>query len=217
MDRAIELLRQLVKDFPKVPDYRNDLCETLARAGFPRGPGGADSTSRNKQLLNEALGLANGLASEYPTVPQYAASRAQVHDRLGVLLHQLKQLDDAEKVLRKGVHIQSDLVKQYPDVIAYNFSLALLQASLGRVLTDRDKLKEARTLLEASAERLEALRKRDERLGFVRMFLDHRYHELYQVLTRLGEKELAAEALRKAEALGPGREQDPPPPPRRDR
>ena len=29
--RGIELLRQLVKEFPTVPDYRLDLCEALGR------------------------------------------------------------------------------------------------------------------------------------------------------------------------------------------
>jgi tetratricopeptide (TPR) repeat protein len=202
-DRALDLLRQLVKEFPKVPDYRYELCETLVRACVPGPPGMRGTTSEPKQLLEEAIKLSGDLVAEYPNVPQYAASRAQVHDRLGVLLHEMKQLEEAEGVLRKGVGIQAELVKQHGEVTAYNFSLALMQASLARVLSDRGKLSEARTLLEASAKRLESLLTKDEKMGFLRMFIDHRYRELAQVLTKLGEKDLAAEAQKKAEAFGP--------------
>jgi tetratricopeptide (TPR) repeat protein len=200
---AVGLLRQLHKDFPKVPDYRYELCETLARTRVSGPPGATTSSDEAKKLLEEAIKMSSDLVAEYPNVPQYVASRAQAHDRLGVLLQEMKQLEEAEGVLRKGVGFQAELVKQHGEVTAYSFSLALMQASLARVLSDRGKLPEARTLLEASAKRLESLLKKDEKMGFLRMFLEHRYRELAQVLTKLGEKELAAEAQKKADTFGP--------------
>ena len=80
---------------------------------------------------------------------------------------------------------------------------------LARLLNARDNDKEARTLLEASAGRLEGLLQRDQRLGFVRMHLGQSCRELSQVLARLGEKDLADAAQRKAEAFGPERKPEP--------
>jgi tetratricopeptide (TPR) repeat protein len=204
-DQAVELLRQLVKEFPRVPDYRYDLCETLARVGFPGGPLPPDEVPTGRVRLEEAVALSRGLVQEYPNVPLYAAAHASVHDRLGVLLHQTKQLDDAEKTLRKAVTLQTALVRQHPEVVAYDFSLALMQASLARVLADRDNLKEAKALLEVSTDRLGTMLTRDPRLGSARLSLGRALRDFAGVLGKLGEAERAAVALRTAESLGPER------------
>ena len=209
LDRAVGLMRQLVKDFPKVPDYRYDLGETLVRQtgmGGPGRPGDSDWLSESKKRLKEALDISTALVTEYPTMPQYAASQAQVHDRFGLVFERLQDFNQAEAERRKAVALQSDLVKKHQEVLAYNYSLSVMQTSLARVLGERENWKEARSLLEASITRLEVLLN-DPRLGnqnFMRMTLDRSYRDLGQVLMRLGETELAAKAKRKAEAYGPG-------------
>jgi tetratricopeptide (TPR) repeat protein len=207
--RAIELLRQLVKDFRKVPDYRQDLCTTLVRVSFPGLPQAPVPAAAARPLLEEAVALADELAAEYPNVPQYTAARAQAQEKLGRVLQQLQQAAPAEKALRLAVTLQTGLVKQHAEVVAYNLALAQMQASLARFLSDRGNGTEARTLFETSVARLEELRRQDPRLGFVRGLLGREYRELALVLTRAGEKEAAAMALRKAEALGPGRGPEP--------
>jgi tetratricopeptide (TPR) repeat protein len=202
-DPAVELLRQLVKDFPKVPDYRYDLCETLARLSFPGRAPPPESAPAARALLGEALALSRGLTQEYPNVPLYAAAHASVHDRLGVLLHQLKELEEAEKSLRKAIELESSLAARHPEVEAYGYSLALMQSSLARVLADRGSLNEARGQLEASTQRLVTILIKDQRLGSARQHLGRGLRELAQVLKRLGDEAGAADALRKAELLGP--------------
>lgn len=200
-NRAVELLRQLVKDYPKVPDYRYDLCETLARASFFGRPPSPDTAEASRQMLEEALAISQQLVTEYPNVPQYTASGAQVRDRLGQLLHHTGRSDEAEKMLRKAVALQTELVRQHADVTAYRFSLSLTQAALARVLTTRGNTVEARQLLETLSVRLERLLQSDPRLGFVRGLLIRSRRELAGVLTQLGERDLAAQALRKADEL----------------
>src|SRR5205085_8238695 len=124
--RSLELLRQLVKDFPKVPDYRQDLCETLARVSYPGLPSAPASGPAARPLLEEAAALSAALVTEYPNVPQYAASRAGVQEKLGLVLRQLKETEKAEEALRKAVGWQAELVKRHPEVVAYGFSLALM-------------------------------------------------------------------------------------------
>lgn len=203
-DRAVDLLRQLVADFPKVPDYRLDLCETLGRMMPPGRSGNATVSAPYRERLREAISLSADLVSQYPNVPQYTASHAQYHDRLGMILAQNREFEAAEKIHRKAVSLQSGLVKQYPQVVAYSFWLSLMECSLARVLSDRGELAEARTRLEAAAERLETLRKKDPRLMSLRIFLGMAYRELAQVHARQGDNELAAQVLRKAENYGRG-------------
>jgi serine/threonine protein kinase/tetratricopeptide (TPR) repeat protein len=208
-ERALKLLRQLVKEFPKVADYRYDLCETLARVCFSGLPLPPELTAAAKPLLEEAFTLSSDLVTDYPNIPQYRASQALVQEKLSLLHYQMKHPEVAEKMLRDAVALQAGLVKQHPEVLAYNFSLSLMQSSLARLVSDRGNVKEARVLLEASTTQLAALLDKDHRLGFVGKFLGPAYRELAQVLTRLGEKELASQALHKAEGFGPGRGPDP--------
>jgi serine/threonine protein kinase len=203
--RAVEILRELVEDFPKVPDYRHDLCETLGRIpdlGWSRF---ATVFAANKQRLEEAITLSRALVAEYPNVPQYTASHAQLHDKLSFLFHGAGQTAPAEEELRNAVALQAGLVKQHPEVAAYTFSLAVMESSLARLHRERGDDSGARALLESSLKRLESLLKKDVRLGFVRIFLGRSYRELAQLVSRSGDKEMAAELLRKAEEFGPPR------------
>src|SRR5439155_1196141 len=101
-DRAIELLRQLVKEFPKVPDYRFDLCSTLAKPSPPdRGRPGppAMNPATRRQRLEEAVALSAPLVAEYPNVPDYAAAHARYLDGLGITTFLAGKPADAEQHL----------------------------------------------------------------------------------------------------------------------
>ncbi len=213
-DPAVKLLRQLVKDFPKVPDYQYDLAESLARRSVP-GRAGRPDQEKAREQLEEAAGLSAALMDVYPNVPLYAASRALIHDRLGEVLEQLEQPESAETHYRKAVKLQTGLVHQHPEVVAYDLTLSRLQRSLAHLLTPRGavKLKEARTILEGSAERLEALLKKAPTFGAVRFSLSRTDCDLADVLTRLGERDLASKAQRRADELGPERRGGPNGPP----
>jgi len=200
----VELLRQLIADFPRTPDYRLDLCETLARPGPPRS-GESDGGASKEKRLREAIALSAQLVAAYPNVPDYAAAHARYLDGLGMTLLQAGKLDESEKMHRKAVALQERLVKQHPQVVAYRFWLGLMQRSLGDVLGERGQLKEARRLIESAVGRVEALWKEDARLGGARPFLSRAYRNLAAICTREGDKTRAAAAQRKAEEFGPDR------------
>jgi tetratricopeptide (TPR) repeat protein len=204
-ERAIDILRKLAADFPRVPDYRYDLCEALARVGFPGPPGVPMSLADARKLLDEAGRLASGLLADYPNVPQYRAADARVHEKLAMALQRGKQPAEAEKELRRAVATQARLVRGQPEVLPYQYGLARMEATLAQLLADRGDWTGARALLEGSAGRLEKVIQRDERPRFPRELLGRDYLDLADVLTRLGEKDLAAEARRKAAAVGPDR------------
>ncbi len=135
-ERAIELLSKLVQDFPKVPDYRYELCETLTRVGFFQRLNPQDGLPDGPQMLRDAVKLSGELMSQYPSVPLYTASHANALDKLGVKLLESHQLDDAENSLTEAVKLQSGLVRQHPKVVAYGFALSMMQTALGRIYKD---------------------------------------------------------------------------------
>jgi tetratricopeptide (TPR) repeat protein len=198
-DRAVEILRQLVKEFPKVPDYQFDLCETLGRFG-PSGMGGP---GKKRQRLMEAVSLSEKLMSQYPNVPDYTAAHARYLDLLGIMACQEGNFTEAEKLHRQAMTLQHRLVKQYPDVVAYRFWLTLMECSVGRVLCERGELKDSRTHLLAAIDRAENLIKNDPRLVGLRPFLGRAYQDVARVYSRTGEKDLEAEARKKATEMRP--------------
>lgn len=208
-ERAVILLRQLVTDFPRVPDYRLDLCETLARPAPPDRFRDPISEEQKRKQLEEAVALSAALVGEYPNVPDYAAAHARYLDHLGIALFLAEQSADGEKLLQKAVAIQNKLVKQYPEVVAFGLWLSLMERSLGRIQSERGAWKEARTHLESAILRMEALRKKNTRMGSVRPYLGMAYRDLAQALTTGGEANLATAALRKSEEFEKDRGHDP--------
>ena len=196
-DRAVDLLRQLVADFPTVPDYQLDLCETLGRPG-PRGGQGNKNGGKSEERLQEAITRSADLVAQYPNVPDYTAAHARYLDRLGMESLRAGKVEEAEEWGRKAVAIQVKLVKQNPDVVAYNLWLGLMNRSLGEALGKRGQLTEARALLEDATGRAEGLLKKDSRLTGIQPFLGMAYGNLAQVLEQSGEQELSAAARRKS-------------------
>src|SRR5262249_639423 len=135
-------------------------------------------------------------------------------DFLGLTLFEAKEIEESEKRHRAAVTLQARLVKQYPEVVAYRFWLGLMERSLGRALGELRRWEEGRKGIESGIGRVEALWRKDERLGGARPFLGMAYRDLARVLEGGGERDLAAAALRKAEGFGPERGPRPGGPPR---
>jgi tetratricopeptide (TPR) repeat protein len=186
---------------PSVPDYRYDLCETLARAGYSGQRISPDEAESHIRMLEEAITLARGLAAAYP-FPVYAAAHARNYERLGSLLHQVKRLAEAERAFRKAVELQTDLAQQQPGVVAVQLGLAAFQSSLARVLAEQGARREARTILETVTQKLEEVAAKTHQPNRARAALARGYRELARVLEQQGEADLASQALQKAENLG---------------
>jgi hypothetical protein len=200
---AVRLLRELVADFPQVPDYRLDLCETLAQVGRPGGPGGRPGDAQAREWLDEAVRESAALVHEYPTVPEYTAAHCRYLDAVGIRLLRTGRSGDAERVFREAVALQSAIVRQHPKVVVNAVWLGLMERSLGEALAERGELTAARELLEAATSRVEDVYKRDPKLGGLRPFLSMAYRNLADVHDRSDAPALAAVARRKADGFGP--------------
>ena len=199
LNQATEILTKLVEDFPHVPDYRYDLCETYAMLdvrGHLRSP---DSSAVAERNFRKALAISEKLVAENPYIPHYLASQAHIYHKLGAILERTRRPQEAEQCYRKCSSVQSSLVSQFPDVPSYKLWLAQFRRTLAGSLLRRDELAEARALLEETTTMLSDLVAGDPSLWYVHGLLTESYSALAVVLRRNGEDPLAAQATRRAE------------------
>jgi len=200
--KSIDLLRKLVAEYPKVPDYVLDLCEALDRPGFPpwrMRDSSADSKANER--IKEAVTLSAQLVAQYGNVPAYAAAHARYVNHLGISLYRAGILDDAAEQYRKAMKLQARLVRQYPDSATFACWLSFMEQEIARIHSDRREWKDARERLESASGRVESVRKKNPQNNSARLFLASLYRDLGRVLVSAGESELAAEAVKKANDL----------------
>jgi len=204
LQRATEILEEVVEDFPDVADYRYDLCEIYARSGSWWSVPNADDLALTEERLQTAMKMSKRLVAEHPNVPDYATLRTQILSRYGELMRRSDRRDEAETSLREALAVQSSLAERFPEVSRFKLWQTRLQMSLAEVLRDKKELAEARSLLERSVTILKKLREHDSTAPFARWWTSAHYTALADVLGDMGEEKAAAEARSQAvELRGP--------------
>ena len=197
--KAIEILEGLVQDFPQIADYRLDLCETYAAIETVEPGSPQRVLPLMEERLRKALVLSEQLTSQHPNVPEYLASQARVHHRLGEVLRQSQRLDDAENHDRKALDIQAQLAKGFPEVVTYQVWEAAFRNSLADLLLRRDKLAEIRAIADTNIARTSRLLKDSPELWYLHGLLMESNRTLAAALRRSGEAEQASKAETQAE------------------
>jgi tetratricopeptide (TPR) repeat protein len=143
-----------------------------------------------------------------PHISQWIALAGRIHARLGLLLERLDRTSEAETAFRQAARLRSQLAAANSQISWYSYEAAVSKRLLADCLNQQQeklpssaKLTEARSLLEASVEELQSILKAEPRFGAANFALASAFHSLSAVLNRLGEKALAEEANRKADAI----------------
>lgn len=219
-EKAAEILRALVADFPDVPDYRYDLSELYADAGGPppRDPAAFEEWAEGAiASLKKALEISETLVAEHPQVPEYGALEVRCRSQLAGFLQDAafrseargsprpERLEEAEAHLRKALALQSSLARKYPEVSAYELARCGLAGFLAKSLEKRGRAEEASAVFRDSVSALERLLEKsheDPSRWGARFLLGDHLRGLETALRALGDEAGAAEARRKAEAFG---------------
>ena len=198
-ERAIEILEDLVRTFPGIPDYAYDLSEAYARTHIPRPPIPPEMQNLIEERLGKSLALLENLVLKHPEVPDFRAAEARLHHKLGSFYRQVEDWADAEQSFRKAIAIQTPLTSQFPDVLSYGYWLATFRIAQADALTRRGQPAAARLELEQTISVLALqLQKRPE-MRPLHDLLASGYSMLEMALRQAGERGLADEAARKAE------------------
>jgi tetratricopeptide (TPR) repeat protein len=198
-ERAIEILQDLVKAFPGIPDYAYDLSEAYARMHIPQPPIPPEIQNTIEQRLGRSLALLEKLAIQHPDVPDFLVSEAHLHHKLGSFHRRMERWADAEQSFRKAIAIQALLVNQFPDAPYHGLWMATFRIALADALIRQDRPGEARTELEGTISTLWLELKQRPEMHSLHDMLALGYSQLEIALRQAGEKALADEAARKAE------------------
>jgi len=198
-ERAIEILQGLVEAFPAIPDYAYDLSEAYVRIHLPVPPIPREVEDTIEERFRRALSLLERLVIKHPDVPDYVASEARVHHKLGSFHRQMDRWDDAEQRFRKAIAVQAPLVKQFPDAPYYGLWLATFRLALADALIRRDQPGAARKELEETIAGVSLQLQQRPEMNSLHDLLASGYAQLERALRQLGDKGLADEAGRKAE------------------
>jgi serine/threonine protein kinase/Tfp pilus assembly protein PilF len=151
--RALDLSRQLVKKFPRVPEY----TETLATCS---GHMGAllILTGRLQEAethLRRVLVLGEQLTRDFPKKYGYLRDLDLGYSNLTILLHRTGRLKEAEQNGREAVKLGEELLKKSPGVAAHYRELAGSLHNLGNILKDTNRLGEAEALYTRAGDLME--------------------------------------------------------------
>jgi tetratricopeptide (TPR) repeat protein len=199
VDRAIEILEGLVRDFPNDLDYAFDLSEAYTRGQVPRPGAPAETQRATEEHFAKSLALLDKLVTAHRDVPDFAAAEARVYDKLGAFYRQLERWPEAEGNFRKAIAIQTSLVKQFPEVPYYGLWLANFRIALGDVLTRQNQASQAAVELQEAVSSLLQEGEVNSGAGRPHELLALGYSKLATALRQAGERERADEASRKAE------------------
>ena len=194
VDQAIELLEELVRDFPEIGEYSFDLCETYAAIEtIPPGP--PEETGPVKiRRLEKALTLAKKLVAGHPNAPEYPACQARIRHKFADTLAMSRRPGAAAQHARKAVDIQGRLAGGYPQIATYRIWNSAYRNALARILLLDDQLSEAKSVIEANIAGTNATLKSKPELWCLHGLLMDANHMHAKILRRNGKEDLAKKA-----------------------
>ena len=146
--QAIELLKQLVSEYPEQAEYRLALARAYRRYHPPAGVS-RDGNTR-EWFRAEAVSIIRELAAEYPTVPDY---RCELSETLATVSFEsivFKGRGFQEFQLRRAVGLAKGITDEYPEIPRYRGALARSKKDLARLLLDTNRSNEAESLAAAA-------------------------------------------------------------------
>jgi tetratricopeptide (TPR) repeat protein len=131
--RAVAILKVLVKEYPSVPEYRHLLACSYRDGPPDRPPPGAPPGVTGTQLAVETL---RQLVKDFPKVPDYRYDLCETLARSAFFGRAVPPaaLPAARRQLEEAATLARGLVREYPNVPLYAQSNALVQERLGALL-----------------------------------------------------------------------------------
>src|SRR5947209_7683200 len=160
----------LAAEFPGVPDYRQLVA--LNHTDMARLQLIVQGTSAEVVAAHRtAQRLCGQLVADFPSVPDYRHDWAKSHDNLGRLLIELRQLTEAEEVLRASVGVWERLAADTAGVVRYDLGRSWCYWCLGDVFRDKGELQQSLAWYAKALDTLEPLLQREPRLARAKQFL----------------------------------------------
>ncbi|MEO2033264.1 MAG: tetratricopeptide repeat protein [Planctomycetaceae bacterium] len=143
--RALEILAELVADYPDAPEYlysQVDALAAISTRGFDSIV--SEDLEAAEQRLRRAVVAGQDLVDRHPYVPEYSLTLIHAHNKLAYVLErrnaesqgpQRQFLQAAREQYETAARLQPILVKRFPDAASYRSWLQQFERSVAR-LTD---------------------------------------------------------------------------------
>ncbi len=196
---GIDILENLVCEFPNVPDYQYELSEMLATTA-PR-PRRSESTAPRNEQLERAVDIARQLSQSHPLIPRYRALLARSQRELAESLSYTSP-EDAHERFSQSITIYRSLASDFGEIPAYHLFLAMTLREHAKNLRGIGRADNARQELEEAIDEQHAYMVLRPMSAFGQGLLARIYRDLAITLTTLNQPEAAAEATSEANRLG---------------
>ena len=196
---AIEILDELVSEFPETPQLAYELANSLILSASPPG----QSPTDYRKQIERAVEIGNELRTTYPNVPHYQAIWADAVSRLAAVELQAGDLSQAETHYHQAIDAQSRLVEEFPAVSSYRLAYVQSTHGLADVKRQQNSLQESLDLLTSMVKDVKPLANEPDGNPLFGWLLGPLYSSLSKTASELGDEELAKTADAEAKTWEP--------------
>jgi tetratricopeptide (TPR) repeat protein len=122
------VFEDLVRGFPSVPEYREQLAATRHNLGEHEHK--QENYPEAVQAFQQSEALSESLMREHPLMPTYRADMANSLRELGITLEALGQAPEAAKKFSRSLELCNDLIRSAPDDASHLARLALAHLAM---------------------------------------------------------------------------------------
>jgi serine/threonine protein kinase len=198
---ALQLLRDLSQRWPDQPQYQFELADTLSLS-----PQKSATREQHLEWLREAHVIMTTLHENFPAIEQHVALLASIHGKLGVVLRNLRQWEEADQNLLSAIELQRKLSAGEPTYHIHRMALHSSILERANVLRDKGDYEESRDLLNETIASIEVdSQDHDDspwgRSPFVKRLTAGFYHSLSMTYKELDDLPAAEKAEEKSKEL----------------
>ncbi len=129
MRKALRVRRQLMADFPHIPDYREGVARSALQIGIAHAETGDYRTADT--YFREAVRISKVLASDFPQILGYRLLALRARRIFGIYLYNSRQVSEAIPVLTKVIDELAVLSQQFSDRPSIRSDIASACHTLG--------------------------------------------------------------------------------------
>jgi serine/threonine protein kinase len=196
----LDIWQRLADAHPESPDYQDQVGMTLNNLGNLY-----ENTGRPQQAQDtrrRCLAVRLRLAQAHPQVEDYQEALCKIHENVGTGYQLAGQLELAERAYRQALTIRQQLMDRYPDIQDIAVYHAANEYNMGILCRDRGQWQEEVDWYGRAAQRLETILQKEPRYDLALVTLCSVEDRRAVVLSRLGRRSEAEQALKRAAAAG---------------
>lgn len=200
--RALAILEQLVQEFPDNPRYQSALAHAYMLATHPPFADRIQAaTVQQREQLERAVEMAEGLISQYPEAAEYKDLLGRCSCAMADLLIDLNELEEAKRFCRQAISLCDEARENHPSSKFRHVGYLRAQSLLADAFLREGHVDQAREQLLKAVKAIPTIPDDMAGSAIVLRFEAEVYLQLAEIYGKQGENRLSEEAARNAQRL----------------